>query len=446
MWEGGNFRLSILCYKDPFTLVFNQNSTGRQRLTTKAQGMPRSERESEKSGRENERQPQLKEEHDASPPLKNERSSHQCVEDLSSAVCSNSASQTVGSVQLSHTVPSNNSTYLKHPLCQRTGDEERMDFLQLVFQNSRAGQIRPSVLRSTALLLQANDSHPAAMNRRKETAQISIHAVSDRKQSSSLHHHSPVQTEIQRSSSLYINGQCRWPGCDKVFEGYTHFLRHLNRDHSTDEKTIAQWRVQQDLVRHMENQLIQEKQKLHAMQIHLQLFDCISACTGVATGRWRPLALKLPPLGEPDGRTERAREAPVQQDPWHIPPTHMLPDFVSSVEYYKYANIRPPYTYAFLIRWSIVEAPEKQRTLNEIYNWFTRMFYYFRHSSPTWKNAVRHNLSLHKCFVRVDGRMGAVWTVDEEEFQKRKGQKINRDYTLNWLTPSNCRSHEASDV
>lgn len=37
---------------------------------------------------------------------------------------------------------------------QRAGDEERMHFLQLVFQNSRAGQIRPSVLRSTALLLQ----------------------------------------------------------------------------------------------------------------------------------------------------------------------------------------------------------------------------------------------------------------------------------------------------
>ncbi|XDV49090.1 hypothetical protein PO909_018405 [Leuciscus waleckii] len=359
--------------------------------------MPQSERESDNrvSGRENERQPQLKEEHDASPPLMNERSSHQCVEDLSSAARS------------------------------RTGDEERMHFLQLVFQNSRAGQIRPSVLRSTALLLQANDSYPAAMNRRKETsqsAQISLQAVADRKQSPSLHHHSPVQTEIQRSSSLYINGQCRWPGCDKVFEGYSHFLRHLNRDHSTDEKTIAQWRVQQDLVRHMENQLIQEKQKLHAMQIHLQLFDCFSTCTGVATGRWRPLALNL----EPDGRTERASEALVQQDPCHIPPPRMLPDFVSSVEYYKYANIRPPYTYAFLIRWSILEAPEKQRTLNEIYNWFTRMFYYFRHSSPTWKNAVRHNLSLHKCFVRVDGRTGAVWTVDEEEFQKRKGQKINR--------------------
>lgn len=37
---------------------------------------------------------------------------------------------------------------------QRAADEERMQFLQLVFQNSPAGPIRPSVLRSTALLLQ----------------------------------------------------------------------------------------------------------------------------------------------------------------------------------------------------------------------------------------------------------------------------------------------------
>ncbi|KAK2898540.1 hypothetical protein Q8A67_009958 [Cirrhinus molitorella] len=401
------------------------NSTGRQRLTTKAQGMPQSERERDKrvSGRENERQPQLKEER-ASPPLVNESSSPRRMEQLSSGVR------------------------------YRAADEERMQFLQLVFQNSQAGPIRPSVLRSTALLLQANESNPTAMNRRKDTghsAQISIQAVAGssqhRKQSCSFRSHSPVESEIQRSNSLFINGQCRWPGCDKVFEGYTHFLRHLNRDHSTDEKTIAQWRVQQDLVRHMENQLVQEKQKLHAMQLHLQLFECISTHTGVGTGWWRPLALNLPLLGEPDGRTERASEALVRQEPWHIPPPHLLPDFVSSVEYYKYANIRPPYTYAFLIRWSILEAPDKQRTLNEIYNWFTRMFFYFRHNSPTWKNAVRHNLSLHKCFVRVDGRTGAVWTVDEEEFQKRKGQKIHRDYTLKWLTPfSHCASHEASDV
>lgn len=40
------------------------------------------------------------------------------------------------------------------------------------------------------------------------------------------------------------------------------------------------------------------------------------------------------------------------------------------------------------------------------------------------QNAVRHNLSLHKCFVRVENVKGAVWTVDEMEYQKRRSQKI----------------------
>lgn len=45
-----------------------------------------------------------------------------------------------------------------------------------------------------------------------------------------------------------------------------------------------------------------------------------------------------------------------------------------------------------------------------------------RSSDP--QNAVRHNLSLHKCFVRVENVKGAVWTVDEVEYQKRRSQKI----------------------
>lgn len=43
---------------------------------------------------------------------------------------------------------------------------------------------------------------------------------------------------------------------------------------------------------------------------------------------------------------------------------------------------------------------------------------------PSPQNAVRHNLSLHKCFVRVENVKGAVWTVDEVEYQKRRSQKI----------------------
>ncbi|XP_072181545.1 uncharacterized protein [Diadema setosum] len=93
-------------------------------------------------------------------------------------------------------------------------------------------------------------------------------------------------------------------------------------------------------------------------------------------------------------------------------------------DFYKNTDVRPPFTYAALIRQAIIDAPDRQLTLNEIYNWFTRTFAYFRRNAATWKNAVRHNLSLHKCFVRVENVKGAVWTVDEIEFMKRRPQRM----------------------
>lgn len=106
----------------------------------------------------------------------------------------------------------------------------------------------------------------------------------------------------------------------------------------------------------------------------------------------------------------------------------------------------------FCLFQAIFESPRRQLTLNEIYNWFTRNFAYFRRNAATWKvrgwhvakqtclahttvsllhslsstclqNAVRHNLSLHKCFVRLENVKGAVWTVDEIEFHRRRPQK-----------------------
>ncbi|CAF1597284.1 unnamed protein product, partial [Didymodactylos carnosus] len=92
-------------------------------------------------------------------------------------------------------------------------------------------------------------------------------------------------------------------------------------------------------------------------------------------------------------------------------------------EFYKSADVRPPFTYATLIRQAIIESAESQLTLNEIYKWFEAQFLYFRKNAQTWKNAVRHNLSLHKCFMRVENIKGAVWTVDENEFCKRRAQR-----------------------
>lgn len=94
-------------------------------------------------------------------------------------------------------------------------------------------------------------------------------------------------------------------------------------------------------------------------------------------------------------------------------------------EFYKTTDVRPPFTYASLIRQAIIESPHRQLTLNEIYQWFQATFAYFRRNEATWKNAVRHNLSLHKCFMRVENVKGAVWTVDEIEFYKRRPQKLS---------------------
>lgn len=109
-------------------------------------------------------------------------------------------------------------------------------------------------------------------------------------------------------------------------------------------------------------------------------------------------------------------------------------DIARNREFYQTHDVRPPYTYASLIRQAIHESKDSQLTLNEIYNWFQDTFAYFRRNAATWKvpslashphslspvptrslfqNAVRHNLSLHKCFTRVENVKGAVWTVDD---------------------------------
>uniref|UniRef100_A0A3B3D5Y2 Fork-head domain-containing protein n=1 Tax=Oryzias melastigma TaxID=30732 RepID=A0A3B3D5Y2_ORYME len=226
---------------------------------------------------------------------------------------------------------------------------------------------------------------------------------------------------------LQLSCLCKVPG-----------IRHLHSDHRHEDRGIAQFRVQQDIVQYMERQLALEKQKLVAMQLHLseQKYSELRAASGGSYSL--PLFLHQP-NGANEGRTHYRDVKQLEELAQHgfaiASSSHLQPDLVPSIEFYKYNNIRPPYTYAYLIRWSILESPDKQRTLNDIYNWFTSMFFYFRHNSATWKNAVRHNLSLHKCFVRVEGGKGAVWTVDEREYQRRKGQKYHRDCPSRWLPP-----------
>ena len=58
---------------------------------------------------------------------------------------------------------------------------------------------------------------------------------------------------------------------------------------------------------------------------------------------------------------------------------------IHSREFYRCTDVRPPFTYAALIRQAINESPGRQLTLNEIYNWFQANFAFFRRNAATWK-------------------------------------------------------------
>lgn len=243
---------------------------------------------------------------------------------------------------------------------------------------------------------------------------------------------STLSTVPQGSYSLLANGVCKWPGCEKVFKEPEDFLKHCQADHLLDEKGRAQCLLQREVVQSLEQQLVLEKEKLGAMQAHLAgkmaptkapsaASSDKGSCCIVATGTPGTTVPAWPgPQEAPDGLFA------VRRHLWGSHGNGTFPEFFHNMDYFKFHNMRPPFTYATLIRWAILEAPEKQRTLNEIYHWFTRMFAFFRNHPATWKNAIRHNLSLHKCFVRVESEKGAVWTVDEFEFRKKRSQRPSR--------------------
>uniref|UniRef100_A0A8C3UBY1 Fork-head domain-containing protein n=1 Tax=Catharus ustulatus TaxID=91951 RepID=A0A8C3UBY1_CATUS len=260
--------------------------------------------------------------------------------------------------------------------------------------------------------------------------------------------------EHSHSHPLYGHGVCKWPGCEAVCEDFQSFLKHLNSEHALDDRSTAQCRVQMQVVQQLELQLAKDKERLQAMMTHLHVKSTEPKATPqplnlVSSVTLSKTASEASPQSLPHTpTTPTAPITPVTQGPSVITTTSMhnvgpirrrysdkynVPissDIAQNQEFYKNAEVRPPFTYASLIRQAILESPEKQLTLNEIYNWFTRMFAYFRRNAATWKNAVRHNLSLHKCFVRVENVKGAVWTVDELEFQKRRPQKISGNPSL----------------
>ncbi|KJH43905.1 fork head domain protein [Dictyocaulus viviparus] len=273
---------------------------------------------------------------------------------------------------------------------------------------------------------------------------------------------------------LWQHNLCAWPECNHPCENLTVFLNHLSQAHTFNERSTSDMRIQVELVDNLEHRLTKERNRLQAMMQHLHMkqssdtiapslskvepntspmrspkqelsFTTISSSLStqsqpiqslpsvslsISEAATTPLSAPAPSVvssdGSPNSNDLQTQKAFVPRRS-RISDKSVLPisaDIARNREFYRTNDVRPPYTYASLIRQAIMESPECQLTLNEIYTWFTETFAYFRRNAATWKNAVRHNLSLHKCFQRVEQNVkGAVWTVDDSEFYRRRPQR-----------------------
>nr|QBC41003.1 FoxO [Chrysopa pallens] len=133
-------------------------------------------------------------------------------------------------------------------------------------------------------------------------------------------------------------------------------------------------------------------------------------------------------------------------------------------------------SYADLITQAITSAPDKRLTLSQIYEWMVTNVPYFKdkgdsNSSAGWKNSIRHNLSLHNRFMRVqnEGTGKSSWwminpdakpgksvrrraaSMETSKFEKRRGRVKKKVEALrNGIaadaTPSPSSSIEGLDM
>lgn len=130
----------------------------------------------------------------------------------------------------------------------------------------------------------------------------------------------------------------------------------------------------------------------------------------------------------------------------------------------KSATSKPPYSFSLLIYMAIEHSPNKCLPVKEIYSWILDRFPYFATAPTGWKNSVRHNLSLNKCFQKVErshGKVngkGSLWCVDPEykpnlvqalkkqPFSSPQSASLSPHYLSSVLKQSQVQTLKESDI
>lgn len=134
------------------------------------------------------------------------------------------------------------------------------------------------------------------------------------------------------------------------------------------------------------------------------LTSMCTALTGSAQQHGKPVRRRARQVKSSDGRTEGTVVKSSRS-------SDKMVNVILNVRNRKYNGEdarKPPLSFACMIFMAVESSPTKTLPVKDIYDWVMWKFPYYRNAPPGWKNSVRHNLSLNKCFKKVDRSWGKV--------------------------------------